>query len=231
MRGKVFIFNAIKAVVRITPAYAGKSALAGHHPAPLQDHPRLCGEKHLKHVFEWAFVGSPPPMRGKVMSESWSRYETRITPAYAGKRYFSIRVSGAVRDHPRLCGEKRFAPASSSLVRGSPPPMRGKTKGFWSPEQQKRITPAYAGKSMPAPPASMPARDHPRLCGEKTTSILSKQTVTGSPPPMRGKVSKLPSSRYAVRITPAYAGKRSCSNTVNFPNRDHPRLCGEKYCL
>ena len=30
--------------------------------------------------------GSPPPMRGKAALESLKQDETRITPAYAGKR-------------------------------------------------------------------------------------------------------------------------------------------------
>ena len=55
------------AAIRITPAYAGKSTL----------------QKHLKSVN----LGSPPPMRGKVLTVCLAQFFFRITPAYAGKRY------------------------------------------------------------------------------------------------------------------------------------------------
>ena len=65
-------------------------------------------------------------MRGKGSKQIQAIEKQRITPAYAGKRGETATVNVGFEDHPRLCGEKRFAPAFSSLVRGSPPPMRGK---------------------------------------------------------------------------------------------------------
>ena len=52
----------------------------------------------------------------------------------------------------------------------------------------------------------------------------------GSPPHMRGKA--VPSSAAATvsRITPAYAGKRSCFVPKGQILGDHPRICGEKFC-
>ena len=51
---------------------------------------------------------------------------------------------------------------------------------------------------------------------------------SGSPPPMRGKVHVAALGLLAVRITPAYAGKRSESLLRPSCRKDHPRLCGEK---
>ena len=87
-------------------------------------------------------------MRGKVFDLPPQTFQDRITPAYAGKSCNRFRTSGSGGDHPRLCGEK---PASSSLVMfqpGSPPPMRGKALQFFEKQQDRRITPAYAGKSV-----------------------------------------------------------------------------------
>ena len=71
-------------------------------------------------------------------------------------------------------------------------------------------------------------QDHPRLCGEKLYTELSRIVSMGSPPPMRGKVDDLQSSGSWNRITPAYAGK-SFVYRKGFEKRwDHPRLCGEK---
>ena len=57
-------------VTRITPAYAGKSAVQWHSPASGWDHPRLCGEKCVFQCFLPCVGGSPPPMRGKVSNDS-----------------------------------------------------------------------------------------------------------------------------------------------------------------
>ena len=50
----------------------------------------------------------------------------------------------------------------------------------------------------------------------------------GSPPRMRGKGDMARKQGREIRITPAYAGKRTseCPHTIEF--EDHPRVCGEK---
>ena len=66
MRGKVAAEDVRLSRIRITPAYAGKSLTAFHSLKPLQDHPRLCGEKQPLYFWFVRGKGSPPPMRGKV---------------------------------------------------------------------------------------------------------------------------------------------------------------------
>ena len=72
--------------------------------------------------------------------------------------------------------------------------MRGKV--FPVPPQvlERRITPAYAGKSSDVFQKIPLYKDHPRLCGEKMLSPDFKPLNWGSPPPMRGKgqMRKLP---------------------------------------
>ena len=70
---------------RITPAYAGKSAVGFAHLSFTKDHPRVCGEKMFGKNSNIQDVGSPPRMRGKVMKSIKTSSGTRITPAYAGK--------------------------------------------------------------------------------------------------------------------------------------------------
>ena len=72
-------------IVWITPAYAGKRLFTKKESRKVWDHPRLCGEKCSDHIFEQVFVGSPPPMRGKVVLTVAAICNDRITPAYAGK--------------------------------------------------------------------------------------------------------------------------------------------------
>ena len=45
---------------------------------------------------------------------------------------------------------------------------------------------------------------------------------------MRGKGQMKTLSDFSIRITPAYAGKSSVADKTFTPQRDHPRLCGEK---
>ena len=86
-------------------------------------------------------------MRGKVVLLSYDFVLPGITPAYAGKRKIPQIVASKCRDHPRLCGEKVDSTFSLLIVRGSPPPMRGKAiRKYWE-LGTPRITPAYAGKS------------------------------------------------------------------------------------
>ena len=48
---------------------------------------------------------------------------------------------------------------------------------------------------------------------------------------MRGKVKGCGFLALAVRITPAYAGKRGSGSLPRSCRRDHPRVCGEKVLL
>ena len=70
----------------ITPAYAGKSFEFVARILMNRDHPRLCGEKAIKNVFNGIGEGSPPPMRGKGAAGTYFDGNHGITPAYAGKR-------------------------------------------------------------------------------------------------------------------------------------------------
>ena len=106
--------------------------------------------------------------------------------------------------------------------------MRGKVFGYVCCFFSNRITPAYAGKRHAAAGDPAAPQDHPRLCGEKFLPSSGNSAVTGSPPPMRGKVSVFTSLLSSTGITPAYAGKRILKTGRMIRRWDHPRLCGEK---
>ena len=86
MRGKGCAIGDPLIQYRITPAYAGKSLYSKGGRVVFWDHPRLCGEKFGKTSKACSLVGSPPPMRGKVVTFTLCGQSPRITPAYAGKR-------------------------------------------------------------------------------------------------------------------------------------------------
>ena len=172
MRGKELTHATLQTSNRITPAYAGKRPVPSTNVMIFEDHPRLCGEKPIYQHRSPEYLGSPPPMRGKVPPRHCCFMSSRITPAYAGKRLRGRRSDAAVRDHPRLCGEKLNGTNGAECVIGSPPPMRGKVHGSPACTCGTGITPAYAGKSFDTNDAEVQRRDHPRLCGEKNTPDL-----------------------------------------------------------
>ena len=105
--------------------------------------------------------------------------------------------------------------------------MRGKHSPRGYGGVQRRITPAYAGKTRIKPCLLGLKRDHPRVCGENYKNLHTAYHITGSPPRMRGKREALTDPEILKRITPAYAGKTPCSASGSPAAKDHPRVCGE----
>ena len=209
MRGKVVHGSMLRTTSRITPAYAGKSGQSTYKNYECGDHPRLCGEKGIQKCRCWYGRGSPPPMRGKAALPAVPLLRSGITPAYAGKRFLQKVYAVRVQDHPRLCGEKCVAKRQIVRILGSPPPMRGKVSHSANSGFPVRITPAYAGKRKTTGKVKFKTKDHPRLCGEKAVQRGDITGMSGSPPPMRGKVIQYQAGAMGLK--------------------DHPRLCGEKF--
>ena len=114
MRGKaVAIFRQLHHG-RITPACAGKSEKTRSITTTRRDHPRVCGEKDTSTVCQVDHEGSPPRVRGKVHISTGQVGGVGITPAYAGKRSGKLQQDAMLRDHPRVCGEKRTTAGRSS---------------------------------------------------------------------------------------------------------------------
>ena len=68
MRGKASLDKSKIITLGITPAYAGKSYGHNMNLTAFKDHPRLCGEKFTFVSVLPTTIGSPPPMRGKVLT-------------------------------------------------------------------------------------------------------------------------------------------------------------------
>ena len=105
-RGKVFLTDLVRVVVRITPAQAGKSRRCCLPGSPRRDHPRVGGEKHQDESSVMELQGSPPRGRGKGPHHKYCHPFHRITPAWAGKSGTNNRPGGCTGDHPRVGGEK-----------------------------------------------------------------------------------------------------------------------------
>ena len=107
-----------------------------------------------------------------------------------------------------MCGEKYINGKKWEEIAGSPPRVRGKEGNLKMKTTEQRITPACAGKSLPA--------------------LLPYLNRLGSPPRVRGKVHASTTLLFMLRITPACAGKRLTYSVNRCRIKDHPRVCGEK---
>ena len=179
MRGKGVAVAPLFAASRITPAYAGKSDSAALSPASLRDHPRVCGEKGGTQNQRLYDMGSPPRMRGKVLSWITATWTHRITPAYAGKSQEAWADYRYKPDHPRVCGEKHG--------------------WFFRVHLENRITPAYAGKRLKRSRSTVP----PVAIVPLFPSVCNKPVVSDGSPAGRDAPLFLPAEN-AVPASPAY---------------------------
>ena len=146
-------------------------------------------------------------MRGKPPLQKLILRLSRITPADAGKTKTNQRTANHDEDHPRGCGENCLKKSESRKKTGSPPRMRGKPPADAEVVSASGITPADAGKTIYSKKSFSSATDHPRGCGENLYSSVQTPVLPGSPPRMRGKLSRTPKHSRDPGITPADAGK------------------------
>ena len=149
-RGKVVQLFAFCVCHGITPAHAGKSRGMRRSRGGGWDHPRTRGEKRHRRFVRVTGAGSPPHTRGKVQGSRRPFCRGRITPAHAGKSREPKIYTCRPWDHPRTRGEKYSTGSACEGIRGSPPHTRGKAPETPCAPVAPGITPAHAGKRLPA---------------------------------------------------------------------------------
>ena len=131
----------------------------------------------------------------------------RIIPAYAGNTRACAMSESCSRDHPRVCGEHICRDVAGFAHMGSSPRMRGTRMSDNVESWRMGIIPAYAGNTFGVSCGIARARDHPRVCGEHMSVVVSTFISKGSSPRMRGTLH--PCLQHAIHTW------------------DHPRVCGE----
>ena len=150
---------------------------------------RICSrQKSIRSGTARDSFSQTPHMRGKDPDIVLLRGIAGITPAYAGKRWYTRCAKKLPQDHPRMCGEKTRYRRSALVTVGSPPRMRGKGVVHVFVPEKLGITPAHAGKRLYYSCALATLEDHPRMCGEKPFMVWLWVSMLGSPPHVRGKV-------------------------------------------
>ena len=147
VRGKLVACGLRLAPLRITPAGAGKTRTCLLQVGRPQDHPRRCGENTAIIPPITATRGSPPQVRGKLVTFILKALSWGITPAGAGKTLSGKDYQPCRMDHPRRCGENDTIISWTAKEIGSPPQVRGKQCGQSLLRCTPGITPAGAGKT------------------------------------------------------------------------------------
>ena len=210
----------------ITPACAGTTELCGPCVVLLEDHPRVCGNHDRMEEHHQAEPGSPPRVREPRGEHSIDLMTNRITPACAGTTKEVRNGTGTEEDHPRVCGNHCDERDPYDRGQGSPPRVREPLKRCLIDRAGLGITPACAGTTDPVNSSDNLIQDHPRVCGNHSTSTKNFTSRPGSPPRVREPRRREPAATFGCRITPACAGTTApCPHPKGYA-KDHPRVCG-----
>src|SRR5690606_12127563 len=150
----------------IIPAQAGSTLRVNRAGIPEGDHPRAGGE-HSKGM-------------AAAAARLW------IIPAQAGSTATPTHTVRTGADHPRARGDPALIRELPSPALGSSPRRRGALTDCPVHTDARRIIPAQAGSTPPAPPGTSPARDHPRAGGEHGAVAKKAALGAGSSPRRRG---------------------------------------------
>ncbi len=171
---------------RFIPACAGNAARRARRSHSSAVHPRVCGERPIALAAAATSAGSSPRVRGTRTPRPAVPAPGRFIPACAGN---AVRSKLALADcsvHPRVCGERAQQKVAALGVDGSSPRVRGTPVSQRADEAVRRFIPACAGNaSWPDGPRHGSAV-HPRVCGERPTSVQSSVASCGSSPRVRG---------------------------------------------
>ena len=89
------------------------------------------------------------------------------------------------------------------------------------------IIPACAGNTRQQGCHVALSRDHPRMCGEHVSVLITIKSETGSSPHVRGTLPIYRLIECSRGIIPACAGNTRSASSPEVSTRDHPRMCGE----
>ena len=146
-RGKLRTGSRVRSFPGLIPAWAGKTDPPSGPHAAHRAHPRVGGENCIVWMTSARASGSSPRGRGKRRVRAAPARPRRLIPAWAGKTPQRNTPHPQNQAHPRVGGEN-FAPAFCRATKGgSSPRGRGKPRGSQAEALDRRLIPAWAGKT------------------------------------------------------------------------------------
>ena len=167
-----------------------------------------------------AYAGNTPPTHPATSP-------TTAHPAYAGNTSSQAHPGPLRRAHPRIRGEHLLMTWENPRPAGSPPHTRGTPPQRPERQDERGLTPAYAGNTLTMLKVPVCITAHPRIRGEHFFRVCSHSSYSGSPPHTRGTHGLGRPLRWAGGLTPAYAGNTRGWALVVAGTWAHPRIRGE----
>ena len=172
VRGTAPIPGCTPGETRFIPACAGNGLTLPSPSSPRTVHPRVCGERLDPGDDQGQEFGSSPRVRGTDRWRAADRARRRFIPACAGNGSCCSSKRRCRPVHPRVCGERLRAGATSEPSTGSSPRVRGTATDGDRPRRMFRFIPACAGNGGVARALADKTTVHPRVCGERTNRML-----------------------------------------------------------
>ncbi len=166
-------------------------------------------------------------MWGKPAATMDATAFTRIIPTRVGKTEILRNKSNADSDHPHPCGENPQPQWTPRRLRGSSPPVWGKPGVGVLNLTENRIIPTRVGKTDGVVRDHIKISDHPHPCGENFSKSTHRACISGSSPPVWGKLFQVQVLSQYFRIIPTRVGKTDFHVRHGSSLSDHPHPCGE----
>ena len=146
----------------------------------------MCGEHMDARGYLFPGRGSSPHVRGAPFRLLACLIPSGIIPACAGSTMGPRPRRRPGTDHPRMCGEHSAQMARDYKAKGSSPHVRGAPSTQPAPHVRHGIIPACAGSTISVTFSRIDVRDHPRMCGEHSSTARVSSLQMGSSPHVRG---------------------------------------------
>ncbi len=165
-----------------------------------------------------------PCQRGNTGQPGMSAFQVNGSPrAYIAS---SLRERTSTV-HPHACGEHLPSGYCSSSASGSSPRMWGTRLGAADDPCACRFIPTHVGNTTSVFALPTTNTVHPHACGEHTSDITERASMSGSSPRMWGTQQGLAMGLAFIRFIPTHVG-----NTIHLPRNIwnvsvHPHACGE----
>ena len=215
-------------VGRFIPACAGNASRALTRRGPTSVHPRMREER----TRWWSNIatrgGLSPHTRGTLERHRRLLGLWRFIPAYARHASEHDQKHSCRTVHPRMRGERSAGGRTAWACLGSSPHARGTPGELVQDLVTARFIPAYAGNASGPHDASGSCAVHPRIRGERKSSLLSEPSLLGSSPHARGTRYRPGWGPHRARFIPACAGNAIQRRASSSLLKVHPRMRGER---
>ncbi len=209
------------------PALTGKPAAHLGGVGSLEVYPRAYGETSVASFAEWESAGLSPRLRGNRRGSRVRSYLLRSIPALTGKPEPLVTTRRPRRVYPRAYGETPLASASTLVLSGRSPRLRGNLAEWVVNAFGTRSIPALTGKPSAASASSRSVTVYPRAYGETQEPGPNQLRMTGLSPRLRGnRRARSPGSPERGSI-PALTGKPGDRSRQRDRPRVYPRAYGE----